>query len=509
MDQTAADVPKRHVGVVGAGISGLRCADILLSHGFDVTILEARNRIGGRVRILGPNWIHAWTDSDEPHPIYKLAADTNTPVHRWNNKQLIFDSAGNPLDAELTERLSTLLWDIIEEAFTFSEAAHTKDGGKSIPSNDSLQDFVRRRAEERVPDDMERGLLVQMSEMFGAYVGEPVWKQSLRFAWMEECCGGEEMFVASNYANILARAAAPAVRSARILLNQRVVSVTIPQDRDLSLPDQPDQPQKQLVVRTLSGDTFSFDEVVMTTPLGFLQRHHASLFTPALPLRLISAIESLSLSQLEKVYITFPSVWWTSETPNTEFPCYTNWLTPSYLPATLTSPLPPHPQEMWDLSAFAPPNAHPTLLFYLYGDLSRHIVSLIYGRPSTEKHALLETFFRPYFSLLPGYDANKSECVPKAILATEWLKDELNGYGSYCNFQVGVEAADEDVLRIREGCGRDRGLWFCGEHAAPFEECGTVAGAYLSGEGVGKRIVGLYKGDGGKGADEVVGDGRK
>lgn len=29
-----------------------------------------------------------------------------------------------------------------------------------------------------------------MSEMFGAYVGEPVWKQSLRFAWMEECCGG-------------------------------------------------------------------------------------------------------------------------------------------------------------------------------------------------------------------------------------------------------------------------------------------------------------------------------
>ena len=40
-----------HVGVVGAGISGLRCADILLSHGFEVTILEARDRIGGRVRI--------------------------------------------------------------------------------------------------------------------------------------------------------------------------------------------------------------------------------------------------------------------------------------------------------------------------------------------------------------------------------------------------------------------------------------------------------------------------
>lgn len=37
------------VGIVGAGFAGLRCADVLLRHGFKVTILEARNRLGGRV----------------------------------------------------------------------------------------------------------------------------------------------------------------------------------------------------------------------------------------------------------------------------------------------------------------------------------------------------------------------------------------------------------------------------------------------------------------------------
>lgn len=38
-----------HVCVIGAGISGLRTADVLLQNGFHVTILEARDRIGGRV----------------------------------------------------------------------------------------------------------------------------------------------------------------------------------------------------------------------------------------------------------------------------------------------------------------------------------------------------------------------------------------------------------------------------------------------------------------------------
>lgn len=38
-----------HVGIIGAGLAGLRCADILIQNGVQVTILEARNRIGGRV----------------------------------------------------------------------------------------------------------------------------------------------------------------------------------------------------------------------------------------------------------------------------------------------------------------------------------------------------------------------------------------------------------------------------------------------------------------------------
>ena len=44
-----ADFAIRVVCVVGAGISGLRCAEVLAQQGLKVTILEGRDRIGGRV----------------------------------------------------------------------------------------------------------------------------------------------------------------------------------------------------------------------------------------------------------------------------------------------------------------------------------------------------------------------------------------------------------------------------------------------------------------------------
>ena len=40
-----------HVGIVGAGVAGLRCADVLMQCGVRVTILEARKRVGGRVSL--------------------------------------------------------------------------------------------------------------------------------------------------------------------------------------------------------------------------------------------------------------------------------------------------------------------------------------------------------------------------------------------------------------------------------------------------------------------------
>ncbi len=52
-----------------------------------------------------------------------------------------------------------------------------------------------------------------------------------------------------------------------------------------------------------------------------------------------------------------------------------------------------------------------------------------------------------------------------------------------------MQDASGDVRALREGMGVERGVWFAGEHTAPFEECGTATGAFLAGEGVGGRIL--------------------
>ncbi len=56
----------------------------------------------------------------------------------------------------------------------------------------------------------------------------------------------------------------------------------------------------QVILKTEKGESFSFDEVLMTTPLGFLKRNK-HIFKPSLPPRLLAGIDAVSVGHLEKV----------------------------------------------------------------------------------------------------------------------------------------------------------------------------------------------------------------
>ena len=236
------------------------------------------------------------------------------------------------------------------------------------------------------------------------------------------------------------------------------------------------------------------DEVVVTVPLGYLKRNLES-FSPPLPNHLIKAISHISYSRLEKVYITFPAAYWhddSSAAEDTSF--FTQFLHPTY--AVEQNP------DAWNMEAASlallpGESAHPTLLFYMHGPCAEHVTSLINGLDpeSPEYYNRLQRFFEPYYSRLRNYSASSADCIPKAVLATNWQHDEFAGYGSYTNCQVshGEEQIylDKDIETLRHGAP-ERNLWFAGEHTAPFVALGTVTGAYLSGEAVAKRILHAY-----------------
>lgn len=521
--RAAGKVP--HVCVIGAGVAGLRCADVLLQHGFKVTILEGRGRVGGRVCQsdtlghlvdLGPNWIHG----TNKNPILDLARETETKVMSWDGRQAIFDYLGSPLPEKEAAENTEHVWAIIEKAMELSN----RDSA-SIPSGKSLFDFFQEQVIEKFPAEGEydteaikkQRTVLEMAEMWGAFVGSPIQQQSLKFFWLEECLDGENLFVAETHHKILAKIAEPALH-AMVKLGHVVKKVVSKEKAQGG--------EYPCVTVDIDGKASEvFDEVVMTAPLGWLKRNK-DVFTPPIPKRLETAIDSISYGHLDKVYISFPTAFWnecpaqmdiSSATPHdschsnvtattaplhqdqnrdtltsnpgpVHWPGFTHWAAPSY--TNETNPLHWN-QEAVNLAALPSPTAHPTLLFYTHGPTSIHIAQLLTSQPESEHHNLLSAFFHPYFSRLPHYTANNAAHQPTAILATAWANDPLAGYGSYCNFQVGLEQADDDISVMRAGMPQ-RGVWLAGEHTAPFVALGTVTGAYWSGEGVAQRIARAY-----------------
>ena len=292
----------------------------------------------------------------------------------------------------------------------------------------------------------------------------------------------ENLFLAGTYKAILEAVSRPVLAEVDLQLNTIVRSITATISPDGS-------PSVSLM--TADSRNCTFDEVILTTPLGWLKKN-LNAFSPSLPQRIATAVSHISYGRLEKVYITFPTAWWlTQDAPK---PFFMQFLPPQY--STETNP------EKWSIectsiASLPAPSAHPTLLFYINGPCAQHVTSLVHGlHPGApELMARLTAFFRPYFSLLPHYSSSDPNCRPKAVLATNWIGDDLAGNGSYSTFQTSSEAEGvelgKDIEALREGVP-ETGVWFAGEATAPFVALGTVTGAYWSGEAVARRMLSVY-----------------
>lgn len=476
------------VAIIGAGMSGLRCADVLTRAGAHVTMFEARNRIGGRVHQVdnggylvdtGSNWIHG----TEGNPIMTIAEKTKTTILEPEERSVIFDIEGRQKSEKDSGTISEEFWATILKAFKYSDK-HSA----TTDEQTSLFRWLKDQWSDKFKGDPGHvHTLLEESRMFGQFVGSPVTTQSLKFFWLEEGLDGENVFVASTYKRILEEVAKPALAKADIKLNTEVNHIAYRTSDD----------EAPVRVYTSEGASHSFDEVVVTCPLGWLKKHAQTVFSPPLPHRLAQAIESIGYGALEKLYISFPTSFWLDNNDKTSYPGFTTFHTPQYHPDPASKDSTTWNQSVVALSHMPSTSAQPTLLFYMHGDCGAYLTNKLSSHePHSETYnAILKEFAEPFYSRLPNYSVQNVACKPTSFYLTSWQTDPYAGYGSYSTFRTGLQEGDKDIEVIRDAGGlgdKGQGLWMAGEHTAPFVALGTTTGAYWSGEGIARRIAKQY-----------------
>ena len=134
----------------------------------------------------GPNWIHG----TKGNPILDLAKEIENAFSPPDIGVCVLDEDGKQLPQEEAAAYSTIMWDIIEAAFHYSNK-HCA----TISPNESLWDFFQKEVARRIPDtkpnfQRERDMIFQISESWGAFVGSHIFSQSLKYFWLEECIEG-------------------------------------------------------------------------------------------------------------------------------------------------------------------------------------------------------------------------------------------------------------------------------------------------------------------------------
>lgn len=155
-------------------------------------------------------------------------------------------------------------------------------------------DYIEQRAAKKFTDlapdvaARKRRLMVQESLIWGGFVGGSTKEQTLKFLWLDQVTQGENPFVAGTYSKILAEIARNATKHADVKLEHPVDGISF------------DKSQGSVKVSVKGGRSESFDEVILTTPLGWLKRN-LSLIEPPLPARVSKAIRSVGYGILDKV----------------------------------------------------------------------------------------------------------------------------------------------------------------------------------------------------------------
>jgi monoamine oxidase len=421
---------KKRIVIIGAGLSGLAAAQELNRWGHEVIVVEARERIGGRIWTstqwadmpldFGATWIHG----PQGNPLTDLAEQINAKRFTTSyEKSVTYNTSGKPLSKAEEVRME----DLREQVFTALKKAQDRDNDASI--RQVIKPLIDRFNES---SETYRFINFILSGAIEQEYSGSVEQLSVHWYDSAKTFDGDDVLFAQGFKVIPEFLA----QGLQIELGQVVKEI---------------QWQRSPIRVITQKAEFIADHVVVTLPLGILQAKRVR-FSPELPRSKQNAIAKLGMGVLNKCYLRFPEVFWSADA---------DWL--EYVPA--------RHGEWTEWVSFKQAANMPILLGFNASDRGRAIEA--WSDEQTVASAM-QTLRKIYGVSIPE---------PIDYQITRWASDPFS-LGSYSYNPVGA------VPKIRQELAAplEKSLFFAGE-ASNNDYFGTAHGAYLSGLRAAQEIL--------------------
>jgi len=288
------------IAVIGAGIAGATAARALVDRGYDVVVVEARNRVGGRV--------HSVDGDDWPYPIELGVGMLDGPDSAALRAALgLARIRTRPLDETVEARTSSGVVSSLGDATARLDTAATWAAGRAgqldSDSSPSLAEALAASGADQVstvPDaqgvsDADRLALV-LDDLVPARWGASV--DDLDATTVGSDPAGDLLPTgATVVTGGLSGFVAGLLDGLDVLRDSNVVRVQYG-DQGVGL-------------RFATGESLSVDRAVSTIPLGVLKTGVPE-FSPELPTSHTDAIEALGVGDREVLWLRFDRAFWST-----------------------------------------------------------------------------------------------------------------------------------------------------------------------------------------------------